>query len=118
MAGNYAFTVTDSNSCQYVNQVNISQPTQIVFDNPSIQNVNCFNGNSGKITVSAIGGTGSISYTWSQDTTLHSATATGLAAGSYTVTATDSLHCTASVSYNVNQPPQLMFTSVVPVNVT
>ncbi len=66
-------------------------------------NVACRGESDGSLTVNYTGGSGgTVNYFWSNSFT--GATDTALAAGNYTITATDSLGCTASASYTITQP--------------
>ncbi len=103
-AGNYVVTVTDANGCTSMNTVPITQPTQITFGAATVENVRCLNGSTGKITVSPTGGGGTYTYAWSYNANLNSPTAQNLAAGSYTVTATDASGCTGSQTIIITQP--------------
>ncbi|WP_221408868.1 T9SS type A sorting domain-containing protein [Ohtaekwangia koreensis] len=69
--------------------------------------VSCNGGSNGEITASAIGGNGTYTYTWSHDAALTSATASGLKAGTYTVTATDYKGCVNSTSITLLEPTKL-----------
>ncbi len=59
----------------------------------------------------APGGTSPYTYSWSagKGTNL---TATGLSAGTYTLTITDANHCTSAVSYTITQPASALGTSI------
>ncbi len=103
-ANTYSVTVYDANLCSATSSMVVSEPQQIVFLNAVIQDVRCFNGNTGIITVANNGGTGTFTYDWSHDSGIHTATANSLIAGGYTVTATDVNGCTATATYNVAQP--------------
>jgi gliding motility-associated-like protein len=103
-ANTYTVTVRDANSCSATASIVITEPTQIVFGNAAIQDVRCFNGNTGVITVTNSGGTGAFTYDWSHSGSVHTSTASNLTAGAYTVTAIDANGCTASNIYNVAQP--------------
>ena len=106
-AGSYSVTITDSVGCSASTTYNVLQPNAVTFNPPVIVNVSCNGGNNGCITISATGGTGVIVYHWSTgDSTT---TICGLAVGPYTVTATDSLGCSASAVYNVGQPNPITF---------
>ena len=102
--GTYTVTATDLNSCIATATVSISQPTPIVLVMNSI-NSNCSLAN-GQASVSASGGTGSFSYQWFPAGGTN-ATATGLLAGTYSVTVTDGNGCisTSSVTVNDNASP-------------
>ncbi|MEN9907421.1 MAG: hypothetical protein RLZZ540_562, partial [Bacteroidota bacterium] len=73
-------------------------------------NVSCNGGTNGSASVSPSGGTPGYTYSWSPSGGT-AATATGLAAGSYTVTVTDANGCTATRNYTVTQPSALSFTT-------
>ncbi|MCC7030793.1 MAG: T9SS type A sorting domain-containing protein [Chitinophagaceae bacterium] len=65
-------------------------------------NVNCAGGNDGSATVTPAGANGVINYLWSDGST--DAARTGMAAGNYTVTATDGANCTASTTLEITEP--------------
>ncbi len=75
-------------------------------------NVSCNGGSNGAASVSPSGGIGGYTYSWSPSGGTGSI-ATGLTAGSYTVTVTDGLGCTATRNYTITQPPVLNGTTVV-----
>jgi hypothetical protein len=98
-AGVYTVTVTDANGCTTSTSVIVSQPSAILAP---IMTVNATCGASnGSATVNATGGTTPYAYLWSNTQT--TATATGLAAGVYTVTVTDANNCTKTATATVNQ---------------
>ena len=70
--------------------------------------VSCFNGTNGTATVTAINGTAPYIYSWSDGQS--TATATGLAAGNYTVTVIDSNGATASANVIITQAAPLLIT--------
>lgn len=90
-AGTYTVTVTDASGCTNVITVTIAQPNAIV-PNATATNATCGN-NDGTATTAAIGGTGTLTYFWNP-TSQTTATATGLSAGTYTLTVTDANNCT------------------------
>jgi len=65
----------------------------------TVQNANCGQSN-GSATVTASGGSGNFTYTWSTSPVQHGATATGLAAGTYTVSVNDG-SCTSTASATI-----------------
>ncbi len=92
----WAFDGTCSDSTTYIYQV--YGPATITASN--ITNETCPGSGNGSITVSASGNIGGpFTYLWSNGAT--SSTTNLLDAGTYTVTATSSLGCTASNSFNV-----------------
>ncbi len=100
-AGSYQVTVTDANGCQGFASTTISQPSAmlvVVSSNPA----SCNGSADGNAFVTAIGGLAPYQYLWS--TGAISPFINGLAAGTYTVTVTDTNGCTATSSAIVQEP--------------
>ncbi|WP_374440384.1 SprB repeat-containing protein, partial [Epilithonimonas sp.] len=87
-AGTYTVTVTDAVNNTKTQSFTITEPTALVANAVSQTNVACNGAATGAATVSASGGTGPYTYSWSPSGGT-AATATGLSAGTYTVTITD-----------------------------
>jgi gliding motility-associated-like protein len=68
--------------------------------------VSCFGANNGQTIVIPNTGTAPFNYSWTGGCT--SASCTGLAPGSYTVTVTDANGCIATADTIISQPPQLV----------
>ncbi|MBA4318308.1 MAG: hypothetical protein C0412_07900, partial [Flavobacterium sp.] len=102
-AGTYTVTVTDANGCTATRNFTITQPSAISTATGSQTNVSCNGGTNGSASVSPSGGTAGYTYSWSPSGGT-AATATGLAAGSYTVTVTDANGCTATRNFTLTQP--------------
>lgn len=102
-AGTYTVTVRDAASCAGVANVTIVAPSQITLTLTNSA-VNCFGGNTGTATVVATGGTGTLNYSWNTAPAQTTTTATGLLAGTYSVTVRDANQCTVSASTQVSQP--------------
>ena len=99
-AGIYTVTVTDGIGCfdVFTDTVNASDAT-ITLN--GITDVICYGDTAGEIDVTATG-SGDISYTWSSGN--NTAMISNLAAGTYTLTVTDSAGCTSTETFMVNQP--------------
>ncbi|WP_427873899.1 MBG domain-containing protein [Flavobacterium sp. MMS24-S5] len=112
-AGTYTVTVTDENACSVTNTIVITEPNALNLTS-TLAEVSCYNGNNGSATVNVTGGTGSYSYSWFPSGGT-AATATGLTAGTYTVTVTDDNSCTASLTVEILQPanPVTLNTAVI-----
>lgn len=107
-SGTYTVTVTDFNGCFEIDSVAVVLPPPITFAMDS-DSVSCNGGTDGRAWVTAGGGAGGFSYEWNTTPVQFTDTATGLAAGAYTVTITDANFCTAVTSVTVEEP--LPFTS-------
>ncbi len=101
-AGVYTVTVTEAGGCSETITVNITQPTAVAAGISTTTSVSCNGGSDGSATATANGGTGAITYTWNNSQV--GATATGLSAGTYTVTAKDANGCTKTASITITQP--------------
>ncbi len=108
-AGVYSVTVTDKNSCQ------AAQPFSVTLTNPTAftvltaqTNPRCFGAATGTASVSVSGGTPAYGYIWNNGRT--TASISGLAAGSYTVTISDINNCITTRVFSLTQPPALVLT--------
>lgn len=70
------------------------------------KNVNCFGQANGVLVAGAKGGTSPLTYTWSNGPT--AVIDTGLAAGTYTLTVTDSNGCQVQLTDTIKQPAKLI----------
>ena len=97
--GFYDVTVYDANNCLYAGQVTIEQPPVLVVEPIAVNPAGCGGSDNGSATVAADGGTAGYSYLWSNDETTE--TIENLAAGNYTVTATDANNCIATLELEI-----------------
>jgi hypothetical protein len=77
-------------------------PLPVVSTN--VTNVTCFGGNDGAVTTTVTSGTPSFTYSWNTTPVQTTANISGLIAGSYTVTVTDSKTCQGTATATVTQP--------------
>ena len=116
VAGEYTVVITDANGCTATASVTVSEPAMLVAS-ASAQTNNICNGISeGSATVAVTGGTTPYEYSWSPMGGTD-ATATGLAAGTYTVTVTDANGCTATQSFTITEPVAFTAEAVADANV-
>uniref|UniRef100_UPI00404AA5E0 beta strand repeat-containing protein n=3 Tax=Flavobacterium sp. TaxID=239 RepID=UPI00404AA5E0 len=101
-AGDYVVTVQDSNGCTDTQSFTITQPDILVSSIESQTNIGCGEPNLGSATVAVSGGTAPYFYSWSPSGG-SDATATGLSAGTYTVTITDSNSCQTSQEITITE---------------
>jgi len=104
--GNYTVTVTDANGCTATAKATIVPTVQIIVTTSS-NSVSCFGECDGIATANPSGGTAPYTYSWTTAPVQTNQTATGLCAGSYTVTVKDANGCTTVDSVKFTNPPQL-----------
>jgi hypothetical protein len=104
-AGTYTVTVTGPNGCtaSFTSTVSLS-PEIIVSAIPT--HVSCNGGTNGAINVSVSGGTPGYTYSWNDGPT--TANRSGLVAGNYTLTVTDSKGCQVITPVTITQPAALV----------
>lgn len=104
--GTYTVTVTDANGCEETVTITVNPLLCTGFSVAiNTESLSCFEAGDGSATAVVTGGTAPFTYSWSNGGT--TATISGLAAGSYTVTVTDAVNCSQTVSGNVSQPALL-----------
>lgn len=107
-AGSYSVDITDANGCTITQGVLVLEPQRITAM-AVVGPVVCHDACDGSIHVNAMGGTGTLSYLWApvppggQGTS----TATGLCAGSWSVTITDAHACDTTFTLVLTDPPAL-----------
>jgi PKD repeat protein len=111
-AATYNVTVTDNLGCVGTGTVTINEPAQLVVDIHG-SDLLCFGDSDGEAAALATGGTGTATYLWDDALAQTTETATGLSAGTYSVTATDANGCTATDTYILSQPSEIIITGVV-----
>lgn len=102
-AGNYTVTVTDA-TCTQTATVTIAQPGALTASITGTTPALCNGTATGTATGSVNGGTGPYVYSWNSAPVQTNATATNLAAGSYTFSVTDANNCTVTAVAVVSQP--------------
>ncbi|QJW92247.1 T9SS type A sorting domain-containing protein [Spirosoma taeanense] len=106
-ASTYEFTVKDANGCLGKQTATVPQPAPLNLTATSTP-VNCFGANSGSITVTPSGGTGTMSYQLTISKTSQTSNVfRNIAIGDYTVVATDANGCTALAPVTVGKSEPL-----------
>lgn len=103
-AGTFTVTIHDVNLCTAslpVSIANTSGPSATITST----NVSCNGANNGSATITTTGGTLPFTYLWNNGQT--TPTASNLAAGIYSVIATDLQNCSATASITITEPPLL-----------
>ncbi|MDA7794532.1 choice-of-anchor L domain-containing protein [Flavobacteriales bacterium] len=106
VAGTYVINVTDNKNCVVSDTVQISGNPEIVTSLSSTP-TSCFGLGDGTATVSASGGTGPLTYTWSNGSTASSITSNF---GNYWVKVEDNIGCFVIDTILINQPQKLRVT--------
>jgi SprB repeat len=118
-AGNYVCTITDANNCTIVSPsyaVTLTD-SDLALNNSIIDDVDCFGGNNGSISLIMSGSNTPLQYLWNTNAT--TASISNLSAGSYSCTVTDAGSCTVVVNgLLVTQPAaQLSISNITQNNV-
>lgn len=108
-AGTYTVTVTDDAFCVNTITVLINQPLGISPTVSNVTDVSCYAGTNGSAQVDVAGGLLPYTYSWAPAGGT-SSNATGLSAGTYTLTITDANNCLANVIITINEPAPLSIT--------
>jgi gliding motility-associated-like protein len=112
IAGTYSVTVVNGNNCTTsLSGISVSQPASATITTTSIVQPSCFGGNNGSINTAIVGGTSPYTYIWNQGQT--GANATGLSAGTYSVSSTDANGCTVALTNIVVGQPVAISVTVV-----
>ena len=93
--GFYNYTVEDANNCISTGQVFVDQINSIDIDTLSLVQIDCFQGNTGEISVNPSGGLAPFIFDWSGPDGFSSNqnSITNLSAGNYSLTLTDFENC-------------------------
>jgi gliding motility-associated-like protein len=108
-SGTYNLTVTDSKSCTASVSAVISQPQAITLS-AAPTNLLCNGNSNGSIALTVQGGTDPDTYSWTNGAT--SQNLSGIVAGAYKVTVTDSRGCTDTTSAAITQPQAINVSAI------
>jgi hypothetical protein len=106
----YTVTVTDAANATATASVTITQPAALVAQVASQTNVNCFGNATGAVTMNGVGGTPPYVFAWSNGQS--GPTINNLAAGTYTVTISDSRGCIDTETAVITEPGVLSANAV------
>ncbi len=102
--GTYDVTVTDANLCTATGQFTILVVDDLDLS-VNVQDLLCFGDNTGSASATVTGGSEPYTYIWSNGST--EASITDVAAGTYSITATEANGCTVSQTIQIDEPPLL-----------
>lgn len=96
-------TVTDAAGCTEVGSYVIPAGNGFDINLDNIQNASCGGATDGGINITLVGASGTPTFEWSNTTpTITTEDLSGVAAGSYTVTATDEQGCVVTATYTID----------------
>lgn len=102
--GLYNVIITDANGCSATIDTIITEPTPLTNNFISVDPL-CFGGNTGSASANPLGGTPPYSYLWSMSGNPTTQTVNNLAAGTYSVTITDTNGCNITQTVTITNPP-------------
>jgi len=106
-AGTYTAFIVDSSGCILIQEFIVEQPLEFSA-NPILYSPSCNGGSDGAIKVNVTGGTGSLSYYWINGTGI-SDSLYGLSVGEYSLVVIDSILCSDTIHFTLNEPDPLTF---------
>jgi len=98
--GEYYVTLTDANSCIKIDTLTLPSPEQILYTE-NIIDASCIGNNDGAITLQVYNGNSPFTFSWDTDPAQSDSIATGLTAGTYQVTITDTDDCEIVKTFDV-----------------
>ena len=104
-AGTYSVIIADNNQCMDTVDVTLTEPPALTATT-SASDVLCNSDSTGSVSVAASGGVAPYSYSWANPVS-NNDTITGLTAGTYVCTITDSNNCTYTATVTITQPATL-----------
>ncbi len=111
--GIFSVTITDSNNCTEEFEFVISEPDAIVTGTIDSGSPSCTGDMDGFISIDPSGGTGALTFIWSNGST--TTTADNLSAGDYSVSITDENNCEAVFGFTLDDATALSIsTSFIP----
>ena len=110
LMGTYTVTVNDSNGCFLIDSLTITEPTALDVSTSVDIGVSCNGLNDGSVIARGSGGTLPYQFAW--NTGQNTDTAFNVGAGFYTVTITDANGCKDSANISMNQPNNLLASTI------
>ena len=113
--GTYSVNVTDSRGCSVNQTFTITQPITLNLAY-TFTDVDCFGNSTGAIDITVTGGTAPYAYSW--DTGSITEDLSGLNAGNYNVTVTDTNGCSIVESITISQPVAVLVANGTPSDIS
>lgn len=106
----YYLTITDALNCSFNDTIFVNQPAEIEIVE-EITDVVCFGDNTGSISLSLSGGTGSYDYFW-EDNFPNNNIIFNLEAGTYNVDILDANNCLTEATFSVMQEDSIVVENI------
>lgn len=106
--GDYTVTYTPAGNCFVIDQAQVRVVDTVKASGMTVA-VSCFGDMTATVNTTATGEALPLNYSWDHDASLTTANASGLGAGTYNVTVTDNLGCSATTTHTVTEPTQLVY---------
>ena len=105
--GDYVLLITNNdNGCTSTTSATVVQDDPVTLSLQTLNGASCFGYADGSAAVLGAGGSGALSYAWSNG--VQTPEATNLSAGVYQVTVTDAEDCSATINVNIPEPDLLV----------
>ncbi|MBI2967792.1 MAG: T9SS type A sorting domain-containing protein [Bacteroidetes bacterium] len=105
--GAYGITVTDDNGCTISGIAAVNSSVSPSVSTSVVNNVTCNGGNNGSASAIVTGGFPPYTFLWGTTPAQTTSIATGMAAGNYALSVTDSSGCNAISQVTVTEPAQI-----------
>ena len=105
-SGNYSVTITDANNCSAIDNAYVDEPDPLNVIIGNVVDNTCYGDCNGSAATNVTGGTPPYNYSWSNGQTTENAS--GLCAGTYTLTVTDANNCTQTSSVTITEPQPIV----------
>ncbi len=109
-SGLYPVVVTDENDCSEASSVEVLAESTLEINVDNQDEVSCFEGNNGAITVSGTGGAGNYTYSFEGGAFDNNNTFTNLEAGMYEIVIQDDVGCLSPIMVEITEPEVLSAT--------
>lgn len=105
--GTHSVSISNSLNCDTLVSFVINEPLPLGVSELNHDDVSCFGGSDGSVTVQVSGGYGTYTYSWNTNPVQSTETASGLPAGNYLLTVNDQNNCIANLAVVISEPQPL-----------